>query len=115
MGLRAGAADSVRGGAIVRVLVACEFSGVVRDAFRAQGHDAWSCDLLPTEGDPRWHMEIDVREVLDQDWDLMIAHPPCQYLAVSGARWFSDPARQQPQADALAFVWALMDAPIPRI
>jgi site-specific DNA-cytosine methylase len=99
----------------MRVLVACEFSGIDRDAFRAQGHDAWSCDLLPTER-PGPHIQGDAIEAAyGQPWDLMIAHPPCQYLAVSGARWFKDPARQQPQADALAFVRALMDAPIPRI
>jgi hypothetical protein len=86
----------------MRVLVACEFSGIDRDAFRAQGHDAWSCDLLPTER-PGPHIQGDAIEAAyGQPWDLMIAHPPCQYLAVSGARWFKDPARQQPQADALA-------------
>lgn len=97
----------------MRVLVACEFSGVVRDAFRARGHDAWSCDLLPTEGDPRRHIQGDVLPVIYLGWDLMIAHPPCTHLAVSGARWFKD--KQREQADALDFVRALLDAPIPRI
>ena len=96
----------------MRVLVACEFSGIVRDAFRTRGHDAWSCDLLPTESDGP-HIEGDVLGVLGDGWDLMIAHPPCTHLAVSGARWFKE--KQQEQADALAFVQALMDAPIPRI
>lgn len=98
----------------MRVLVACEFSGTVRDAFRALGHNAWSCDLLPTEV-PGPHFECDVRYILanSKPWDLMIAHPPCTHLAVSGARWFKD--KQQEQADALEFVRALMDAPIPRI
>jgi site-specific DNA-cytosine methylase len=88
---------------------------VVRDAFRAQGHDAWSCDLLPSEGDQRWHLRGNVLGLLagQVEWDLLIAHPPCTYLAVSGARWFKD--RRQEQDDALAFVQALMDAPVPRI
>ena len=96
----------------MRILVACEFSGVVRDAFRRQGHDAWSCDILPTEqGGP--HIQGDVREVLGAGWDLMIAHPPCTHLAVSGARWFKD--KQAEQAEALEFVCTLLNAPIPRI
>jgi hypothetical protein len=96
----------------VKVLIACEFSGTVRDAFLALGHDAWSCDLLPTES-PGPHIHGDVLDVLDQGWDLMIAHPPCTHLAVSGARWFKDKADEQ--AEALAFVDALLNAPIPRI
>lgn len=97
----------------MRVLVACEFSGVVRDAFTARGHSAMSCDLLPTESDPINHWQGDVRDVLDWGWDLMIAHPPCTHLAVSGARWFAE--KRQEQEEALAFVQLLMDAPIPRI
>jgi hypothetical protein len=96
----------------VRVLVACEFSGIVRDAFRERGHNAWSCDLLPSERDGP-HIMGDVLDVLGWGWEMMIAHPPCTYLAVSGARWFAE--RQQEQAEALAFVQALMDAPIPYI
>jgi hypothetical protein len=96
----------------VRVLVACEFSGMVRDAFRDRGHNAWSCDLLPSEREGP-HIMGDVLEVLGWGWELMIAHPPCTYLAVSGARWFAE--RQQEQEQALAFVQALMDAPIPMI
>lgn len=72
-----------------RVLVACEYSARVRDAFRAQGHDAWSCDILPTEGDPRFHFQSSVETVfrsIRSDWDLLIGHPPCTYLANSGAR-----------------------------
>lgn len=72
----------------MRVLVACEFSGVVRDAFAARGHDAWSCDLLPTEKSGN-HIQGDVLAVLDQGWDLMVAHPPCTYLCNSGVRWFA--------------------------
>lgn len=97
----------------MRVLVACEFSGVVREAFRAKGHDAWSCDLLLSEGSNEHHLLGDVREHIGAGWDLMVAHPPCTHLAVSGARWFKD--KQAEQAEALDFVRALMDAPIPRI
>ena len=97
----------------MRVLVACEFSGVVRDAFLAHGHDAWSCDLLPSESLGERHYQCDVREILPEGWGLMIAHPPCTHLAVSGARWFKGKEREQ--AEALAFVQELMDAPIPRI
>jgi hypothetical protein len=96
----------------VRVLVACEFSGVVRDAFVARGHDAWSCDLLPSERAGQ-HVIGDVRALLGAEWDLLVAHPPCTYLAVSGARWFYK--RQPMQEQALEFVRELMAAPIPRI
>ena len=96
----------------MRVLVACEFSGIVREAFKAQGHDAWSCDLLPTDI-PGNHHQCDVIPLLDWDWDLMIAHPPCTHLAVSGAMWFKDKLPEQ--AEALEFVQLLLDAPIPRI
>lgn len=96
----------------MRVLVACEYSGTVRDAFLSAGHDAMSCDLLPTDADGP-HYQGDVRDVLNDGWDLMIAHPPCTHLAVSGARWFKD--KQVEQAEALAFVRLLMDAPVPRI
>ena len=107
----------------MRVLVACEFSGIVRDAFRARGHDAWSCDLLPTEK-PGPHIQMDTvvvayrggadaRSGVRYHWDLMIAHPPCTHLAVSGARWFKDKIEEQ--RAALQFVYALMHAPIRRI
>ena len=96
----------------MRVLIACEFSGIVRDAFLACGHDAWSCDLLPTEvAGP--HLQCDVRQILHDNWDLMIAHPPCTHLAVSGARWFR--GHETEQAQALAFVKTLLEAPIPHI
>jgi site-specific DNA-cytosine methylase len=95
-----------------RVLIACEFSGVVRDAFRARGHDAVSCDLLPSEA-PGPHIQGDVLSVLGDGWDIMIAHPPCTHLAVSGARWFKD--KQREQAEAIAFVLMLAGAPIQRI
>ncbi len=96
----------------MRVLVACEYSGVVRDAFKERGHDAWSCDLLPTEK-PGKHFICPVEEVLDGRWDLMIAHPPCTHLAVSGARWFKDKVEEQ--KEALAFVRLLLEAPIAKI
>ena len=96
----------------MRVLVACEFSGTVREAFRNKGHEAWSCDLLPTEIDGP-HYQCDVLEILDEDWNLMIAHPPCTHLAVSGARWFKD--KQQEQLEALEFVRRLLNAPIEKI
>lgn len=103
----------------MRVLVACEFSGVVRRAFRERGHDAWSCDLLPAEdGETQFHYEGSVFEgplsaLYGMQWDLMIAHPPCTHLAVSGARWFKE--KQREQADALQFVSYLMGASIKRI
>lgn len=99
-------------GAGIRVLVACEYSGEVREAFAMLGFDAWSCDILPTEREGK-HMQCDVRDIICEGWDLMIAHPPCTHLAVSGARWFKD--KQNEQREALAFVRLLMDAPIKHI
>ena len=96
----------------MKILVACEFSGIVRDAFATRGHDAWSCDLLDTER-PGQHIKGDVLDILDDGWDMMIAHPPCTYLAVSGARWFKH--RQKEQAEALEFVRTLLNADIQRI
>jgi hypothetical protein len=96
----------------VRVLVACEYSARVRDAFRSRGHDAWSCDLLECEADPQWHLQQPVEDVLADGWDLMVAHPPCTHLAVSGSRHFH--RKQQQQVEALDFVRLLMAAPIDR-
>jgi hypothetical protein len=96
----------------MRVLVACEFSGTVRGAFLRKGHDAMSCDLLNTESDGP-HYKGDVRDVIDDGWDLMICHPPCTYLAVSGARWFKEKLAEQ--KEALEFVSLLLEAPIPKI
>ena len=126
----------------LKVLVACEFSGIVRDAFAARGHDAWSCDILPAESSGQ-HIQGDVREILshqrckncgkrlpskgycncpgcgstsirlDTYWDMMIAHPPCTHLAVSGARWFKD--KKKEQEEALDFVRILLNAPIDKI
>ena len=95
----------------MRVLVACEYSGQMRNAFRLLGHDAISCDFLPTEI-PGAHYQGDVMDIIANGWDIMIAHPPCTHLAVSGARWWNDKTVEQ--ADALAFVRALMNAPIGR-
>lgn len=96
----------------MRVLVACEYSGTVRDAFIRFGHDAVSCDLLPTDVEGP-HYQGSVLDIIADGWDLMIAHPPCTHLAVSGARWFKH--KQQEQKDAIEFVQLLLDAPIPRI
>ena len=98
----------------MKVLVACEYSGRVRDAFRRHGHDAWSCDLLECEADPTWHHQGPVEEILDQGWDLMVAHPPCTHLAVSGSKHFPEKIADGRQQRALNFVRLLMDAPIER-
>lgn len=98
----------------MKVLVACEYSGRVRDAFIARGHDAMSCDLLPTEV-PGPHYEGDVLEVIGNGWDLMIAHPPCTYLSRAGARWWKDEQRQKKAEEAAAFAIQLYNAPIPMV
>ena len=97
----------------LRVLIGCEYSGVVRRAFRDLGHDAWSCDLLPSEDDSAFHLQQDVLPILGDGWDLAIFHPPCTHLAVSGARWFKDKLAEQ--AQALEFVRELLAAPIKMI
>jgi site-specific DNA-cytosine methylase len=99
----------------MRVLVACEFSGVVRDAFAAKGHDAWSCDLLPTER-PGNHIQGDVLEVIGcQSWDLMIAHPPCTHLSISGARFWKQKQADGRQRQGVGFFMALASSIVPRI
>lgn len=99
----------------MRVLVACEYSGAVRDAFIARGHDAMSCDLLPTDK-PGPHYQGDVLDIINDGWDLMVAHPPCTYLSVSGMHWTTRGLRDpQLTEDALEFVHVLLNAPIPRI
>jgi len=99
----------------MKILIACEYSGNVRDAFASRGHFAMSCDLLPTEK-PGPHYQGDVRDILNNGWDLMIAHPPCTYLSVSGMHWtkrgLRDPKLTE---DALDFVRLLFDSPIPKI
>jgi len=101
----------------MKVLVACEYSGRVRNAFREKGHNAISCDLLPSEDSSPYHYQCDVFEILDsQEFDLMIAHPPCTYLAVSGLHWNKRiPGRQTKTEDALIFVRRLLEAQIPKI
>ena len=99
----------------MKILVACEYSGRVRDAFKALGHEAMSCDLLPSDA-PGNHYQGDVFEIINDGWDLMIAHPPCTYLSVSGMHWTSRGMRDpQLTEDALDFVQRLMDAPVKRI
>lgn len=95
----------------MKILIGCECSGVVRDAFTRLGHDAWSCDIQPTDA-PGKHFQCDIFEVIDMGWDMAIFHPPCTHLAVSGARWFKDKIVEQ--AEALEFVRRLMRCKIPR-
>ena len=97
----------------MRVLIACEFSGTVRRAFRERGHDAWSCDLLEAEDGDEHHYHGDCLGVLRLGWDLLVSHPPCTHLASSGARWFA--SKQREQALAVQFVQDLLAAPIERI
>lgn len=99
----------------MRVLVACEYSGRVREAFRKRGHDAWSCDLLESEDNSPFHIQGDVLPLLGQSWDLMICHPPCTHLAVSGARHFAAKRESGVQQEALEFVGRLLSAPIHKI
>jgi hypothetical protein len=104
------------------VLIGCEFSGVVRRAFRSRGHDAWSCDILPAEDESRFHIQDDVLRHLDDGWDLAIFHPPCTYLANSGVRWLyggkgttPDPQRWEAMRDGAWFFGAMLSAPAVRI
>ncbi len=100
----------------MRILVACEYSGRVRDAFRAAGHDAWSCDLLPCDADPAYHIQGDVVPLLGDGWDLMVAHPPCTYLCSSGLHWNKRVNGRQAKTEAaLDFVRTLLSCPIPRV
>jgi hypothetical protein len=108
----------------MKVLVACEFSGVVRDAFSGLNHNAWSCDLEDCERSPEFHLKCNITEILDDNWDLLIAHPPCTYLCSSGARWnynqtdttlWGIPSRQKLQEYAIKFVETLLNCQIPRI
>ncbi len=97
----------------MKVLIACESSGIVRDAFDKRGHEAWSCDLLPSERNGL-HYQGDVRDMLDWGWDLMIAHPPCTQTAVSGARWFGEKQADGRQKEGIDFFMLLINAPIPQ-
>ena len=104
----------------VKILIACEFSGVVRDAFTERGHDAMSCDLYPTE-EPGQHYKGDVFDIINDGWDMMIAHPECTFLCVTGNKWMKDefkdrfPTRQQDRVDAIKFFMDLVNAPIDKI
>jgi site-specific DNA-cytosine methylase len=98
----------------MRVLVACEYSGTVRDAFAKLGHDAWSCDILPTDA-PGQHYQCDIMEVLGKGWDLMIAFPPCTHLAVSGARHFAKKRADGRQQQGIDFFLQIINANIPKI
>ena len=100
----------------MRVLVACEYSGKVREAFRKLGHDAWSCDLLPADDGSEYHIQGDVLEQLDKGWDLMIAHPPCTYLTNAGVSWlYKKEGRWDDMREGAEFFKALLNAPIPKI
>lgn len=99
----------------MKVLIACEFSGIVRDAFRAAGHDAWSCDLLCCERGPDHHYRCDVLTILDQNWDLMVGFPPCTYLSYAGTAHWNKPGRAEKRQLALDFFLQLYNAPIPKV
>lgn len=99
----------------MRVLIACEFSGIVRQAFRKRGFNAWSCDVLPCEDGSRYHLQGDVRDVIRDGWRLMVAHPPCTYLSRAGARWWKNEKRQILADEAAHFVYTLRNAPIEHI
>lgn len=100
----------------MRILIACEYSGRVREAFRKLGHDAWSCDLLPADDNSPYHIEGDVLEQLDKGWDMMIAHPPCTYLSNSGVSWlYKDESRWEKMRDGANFFKTLLSADIPLI
>jgi len=100
----------------MKVLVGCEYSGKVRQAFRDIGHDAWSCDLLPSDDGSNYHIQGDVVTLLNDGWDLAVFHPPCTYLSVSGMHWTTRGLRDpQLTEDALIFVQTLLNAPIPKI
>lgn len=104
----------------MNILIACEFSGIVREAFKEKGHNAWSCDLLPSEKEGN-HLQTNVLKVLNDGWDLMIAHPPCTYLTITGNKWFKEeykdrfPNRKKQREEAIEFFMALANAPIKRI
>lgn len=99
----------------MRVLMACECSGIVRDELRKLGHDAWSCDIIPCERDPQWHIHDDVLKHLNDGWDMMIAFPPCTHLAVSGAAWFAQKRKDGRQQEGIDFFMRMVNANIPKI
>ena len=99
----------------MKILIACEYSGAVRSAFREHGHDAWSCDLLPADDGSEFHIQGDVFQLLNDGWDMMVAFPPCTHLAVSGAKHFAAKRADGRQQEGIDFFMALANAPIPRI
>lgn len=99
----------------MKVLIGCEFSGIIRTEFRKMGHHAYSCDILPSEDKSEFHLQCDVLQVLQQDWDLAIFHPPCTNLAVSGARFFKEKIADGRQQGAIDFFMQLVNAPIEKI
>ena len=99
----------------MKVLVACEFSQIVTRAFRDKGHEAYSCDIIPTEGNPVWHIQDDVLKHLNDGWDMMIAHPPCTYLTYAGTRFWNEPQRYKKRLTAIIFFMEFVDARIERI
>ena len=99
----------------MKVLVACEYSGIVREAFAKRGHDAWSCDLLPTDQPSDKHIQGDVLEIINDGWDLIIAHPPCTHLSLSGAKYWAEKRADGRQQAAIKFVEDIWDADCPRI
>lgn len=99
----------------MKILIACEYSAIVRDAFRKLGHDAWSCDILPTEGDPSFHFQGDVMEVLDKGWDMLIAHPPCTRLCNSGVMWLERRNLWNDMEKGAEFFKKLLEYPIEKI
>jgi len=100
---------------MAKVLIACEFSGIVRKAFRKRGHDAWSCDIIDADPGSYYHIKGDVLSHLDAGWDLMIAHPPCTYLSKVGAMYYNDPGRKENRDNAIEFFRKLWEAPIDKI
>lgn len=99
----------------MKVLVGCECSGVVREAFRKRGHDAYSCDIIPSDDNSPYHIQDDITNILTQGWDLLIGHPPCTYLCTSGNRWMNNPDRQEKRKQAVEFFKMLAEAPIEKI
>ena len=99
----------------MKVLIGCEFSQILTKTFRDKGHEAYSCDIIPTEGNPDWHIQCDVLDILNQKWDLAIFHPPCTHLAVSGARYFKEKMKDGRQQQAIDFFMAISNADIPKI
>lgn len=99
----------------MKILIACEYSGTVRDAFRKMGHDAWSCDILPTEGDSSFHYQYDIKEVLNKDWDMIIAFPPCTHLAVSGSKYFKQKIADGRQQEGIDFFMLFANHPCAKI